>query len=209
MGISFHHVETAKSHVVRSSLAHAFSSDGEGFAIRGGGVPVEPGQTLALNLSGEQARDLGERILDEYRLRTGAAPLRVVIHKTSAFNEDEEEGFRTALTDIPIVSLITLTPSPLRLFRFGTYPPRVGTVCTINAGRSFLYTTGLVPELGTYPGPHIPQPVELRGSSPESLTVAARDVFGLTRMNWNTADLKAKQPVTLSFARRVGGILST
>lgn len=53
VGISFHHVETAQNHVVRSSLAHAFSSDGEGFAIRGGGVPVEPGQKLALNLSGE------------------------------------------------------------------------------------------------------------------------------------------------------------
>ena len=36
---------------------------------------------------------------------------------------------------------------------------------------------------------------------------AAQDVFNLTRMNWNTADIRGKWPVTLSFARRVGGIL--
>jgi hypothetical protein len=32
-------------------------------------------------------------------------------------------------------------------------------------------------------------------------------VLNLTRMNWNTADIRGKWPVSLSFARRVGGIL--
>lgn len=208
VGVTFHHVERAKSHIVRSSLAHAFSSDGEGFAIRGGGVPVEPGQALNVHLSYEQAFDLGERIISEYRLRTGAAPLRVVVHKTSDFDDDEREGFQQALADIPIVSLITLTPSPLRLFRFGVYPPKVGTVFSVNDSRTFLYTTGLIPEVGTYPGPHIPQPVEIRGVTTENLEIAARDALNLTRMNWNTADLKGRHPITMSFARRVGGILT-
>ena len=33
------------------------------------------------------------------------------------------------------------------------------------------------------------------------------DVLNLTRMNWNTADIRGKWPVSLSLARRVGGIL--
>lgn len=37
VGISFHHLRTTRRAIVRSSLAQAFSSDGEGFAIRGGG----------------------------------------------------------------------------------------------------------------------------------------------------------------------------
>lgn len=208
VGISFHHVETAQKHIVQSSLAHAFSSDGEGFAIRGGGVPVEPGQKRALQLSYDQSYNLGEKILSQYRLRTGSSPLRIVIHKSSAFSEQEIDGFQEAFSEVPIVSLITLVPSSIRLFRFGQYPPKVGTVCSLNGDQQLLYTTGLVPELGTYPGSHIPQPMELRGESDEPMEVAARDIFNLTRMNWNTADLKGRMPVTLSFARRVGGILN-
>jgi hypothetical protein len=34
--------------------------------------------------------------------------------------------------------------------------------------------------------------------------VAAQDVLNLTRMNWNTAKIRGKWPVSLSFARRVG-----
>ena len=66
----------------------------------------------------------------------------------------------------------------------------------------------MIPEVGTYPGPHIPQPVEIRGVTSENLEIAARDALNLTRMNWNTADLKGRHPITMSFARRVGGILT-
>ena len=36
---------------------------------------------------------------------------------------------------------------------YGVYPPNVGTVCTVNGDRTCLFTTGFMPELGTYPGP--------------------------------------------------------
>lgn len=42
VGISFHHLRTTQRAIVRSSLAQAFSSDGEGFAIRGGGFRSSP-----------------------------------------------------------------------------------------------------------------------------------------------------------------------
>ena len=64
-----------------------------------------------------------------------------------------------------------------------------------------------MPELGTYPGPHVPQPFEVRCVGPEARIAAAQDVLNLTRMNWNTADIRGKWPVSLLFARRVGGIL--
>ncbi|NOG73928.1 hypothetical protein [Roseicella sp. DB1501] len=207
VGISFHHFRTTKRAIVRSSLAQAFSSDGEGFAIRGGGVPVEPGQTRNLHLSQQQAFDLARDVLKEYELRTGGAPLRVVLHKTSHFDDAELAGFQTALKDIPVVSMVTLVPSLFRLLRYGAYPPKVGTLCTVNGDRSFLFTSGFMPELGTYPGPHVPQPFEVRCCGSENAVAAAQDVLNLTRMNWNTAEIKGKWPVSLSFARRVGGIL--
>ncbi|MVF24976.1 hypothetical protein EVC37_25785 [Methylocaldum sp. BRCS4] len=207
VGISFHHFRTTHRAIVRSSLAQAFSSDGEGFAIRGEGVPVEPDQGRNAHLSEQQAFELAQNVLAEYELRTGGAPLRVVLHKTSFFDSAEQSGFAAALKDIPIVSMVTLVPSLFRLLRYGAYPPKVGTVCTINGNRSFLFTSGFMPELGTYPGPHVPQPFEVRCLGAEDAVAAAQDVLNLTRMNWNTADIRGKWPVSLSFARRVGGIL--
>jgi hypothetical protein len=98
-------------------------------------------------------------------------------------------------------------PSPFRLIRFGAYPPKVGTLCSVNDARSYLFTSGYMPELGTYPGPHVPQPFEIRRIGDGDHISAAQDVLNPTRMNWNTADIRGKWPVTLSFARRVGGIL--
>ena len=206
VGVSFHHFRTTRRAIVRSSLAQAFSSDGEGFAIRGEGVPTEPGQGRHVHLSEAQAFKLAQHVLAEYELRAGGAPLRVVLHKTSHFDEAEQAGFAGALRDTPIVSMVTLVPSLVRLLRYGMYPAKVGTLCTINSDRTFLFTTGFMPELGTYPGPHVPQPFEVRcigGDAPE----AAQDVLNLTRMNWNTADIRGKWPVSLSFSRGVGGIL--
>lgn len=207
VGLTFHHVRTAQRHLVQSTLAQAFSSEGEGFAMRGQGVPIEVGQTRNVHLSEEQAFNLGNNILSEYQLRTGVTPLRMVVHKSTFFDGAEQNGFGRAFRDIPIVEQVTLVPSSFRLMRFGGYPPKVGTLCTVNEMRNFLFTSGFTPELGTYPGPHVPQPFEVRrlgGGDPVS---AAQDILNLTRMNWNTADIKGKWPVTLSFARRVGGIL--
>lgn len=207
VGISFHHFRTTRRAIVRSSLAQAFSSDGEGFAIRGEGVPVEPDQRRNVHLSEQQAYDLARNVLAEYELRTGGSPLRVVLHKTSYFDAAEQAGFAAALRDTPIVSMVTLVPSAFRLLRYGAYPPKVGTICTVNDNRVFLFTSGFMPELGTYPGPHVPQPFDVRCLGAEGSSAAAQDVLNLTRMNWNTADIRGKWPVSLSFARRVGGIL--
>jgi hypothetical protein len=207
VGVSFHHFRTSKRHLVHSSLAQAFSSEGEGFAIRGEGVPSDPEQGRNTKLSDQQAESLGKKVLAEYMERTGSAPLRMVIHKTSQFDEAEIEGFNAAFRDIPVVSMVTLIPSPFRLLRFGAYPVTIGTVCTVNAHRTYLYTTGFMPSLGTYPGPHIPEPFEVRCFGDDQPEESVKDIFALSRMNWNTADVRGKWPVTLSFARRVGGIL--
>jgi hypothetical protein len=131
----------------------------------------------------------------------------VVLHKTSSFDDAERAGFSKALKDTPVVSMVTLVPSAFRLLRYGMYPPTVGTICTVNDDKSFLFTSGFMPELGTYPGPHVPEPFEVRSLGTESAVRAASDILNLTRMNWNTADIRSKWPVSLSFARRVGGIL--
>jgi hypothetical protein len=159
-------------------------------------------------LSNEQAARLAVNILEEYRDRTGGIPLRVVLHKTSMFSASESQDFRDALSSVPVVQLINWMPTQFRLVRFGSYPPNRGTFCRVNDKKSYIFTTGYMPELGTYPGPHIPAPAELRSDVPQDLRASARDILVLSRMNWNTASITGGTPVTLAFARKVGGIMS-
>ncbi|HZH99772.1 MAG TPA: hypothetical protein VEX63_01420, partial [Flavisolibacter sp.] len=108
VGITFHHIKTNQRSVVKSCLAQAFSSDGEGFALRGGDIPYNPKMGRIVHLSEQQSYGLGLKIVEEYAYRTGVSPQRIVLHKTSFFNEDEEYGFRAAFSSIPVVELINL-----------------------------------------------------------------------------------------------------
>ena len=207
VGISFNHMKTTRRHFVHSSIAQAFSSDGDGFALRGELVPWNPEQGRRLHLSEEQAVRLGERILHEYAELNGIEPRRVVLHKTSKFDEAEVVGFKAAFARVPIVELINIMPTMFLLVQYGAYPPARGTLCTLN-GAGFLFTTGFVQDWGTYPGPHIPSPIRIMSPDEIDLQRAATEILGLTRINWNTAQNTSGQPVTLRFARRIGGIMA-
>ena len=208
VGISFHHLRTPSKHLVYSSLAQAFSSRGEGFALRGEAIPWDGNQRRNVHLTAEQSVKLADQILQEYRDGIGGNPQRVVLHKTSRFDDLEREGFRHGFRDIPIVELINIMPTQFRLLTYGTYPPRRGTFCTVNKTATYLYTTGYMPEWRTYPGPHIPAPVKLVSDDDVDMHQVASDILGLARMNWNTASMSSAHPVTLFFSRRVGGIMA-
>ncbi|MFD1145401.1 hypothetical protein ACFQ4C_30020 [Larkinella insperata] len=208
VGISFYHLYTKREHLIRSCIAQAFSSEGEGFAIRGADIPWDEKQGLNVHLNFEQASDLGKKILAQYQERTGISPMRVVVHKTSSFNTDEADGLRSALSNVAIVELVNLAPTNFRLTRFDSYPPQRGTLCILNSNRYYLFTTGYMPELKTYPGPHIPAPMEIKSDSELDIERIATDVLGLAKMNWNTGSVTGGYPVTLSFSRLVGGIMA-
>ena len=55
---------------------------------------------------------------------------------------------------------------------------------------------------------YIPQPLELRVvRSDQSPAFLAKEILGLTKMNWNNTQLDGKYPITLSCARKVGEIM--
>lgn len=211
VGVTFHHLRTTKRDIVFSSLAQAYSSNGEGFTLKGSMLEPPSGRRRIPHMTPEQARELGRKVLDEYTRRNGVAPKRIVLHKSSRFTEEEHHGFSSALAEVPVLQLVTISPTSVRLVTHSSYPPARGTLLTIENSRHYLFTSGFLGELGTYPGPHVPAPVELRleGKMDRStLYEAASDILALGRLNWNTSDLRSSQPVTLGFARRVGGIMA-
>jgi hypothetical protein len=208
LGISFHHYRTRQRHLVFSSLAQAFSSEGDGFALRGESLPWNRDQGREPYLSSDQAATLIHQVLAAYRHRTGRNPMRIVVHKTTRFKRSEAEGLNAALSTVARIELVNLAPGEFRLVQQAAYPPVRGTLCRINDTESFLFTTGYTPEWHTYPGPHVPVPVQLVCGAELDIQQVAADVLALTKMNWNTGLDTTGTPITLRFARRIGGIMT-
>ena len=162
------------------------------------------------HLNATQAYDLIIAALNEYRIAMRNFPARVVVHKSSNFSAAELDGCAAAIRELGIdtVDFVTVMDSRLRLFRDGGYPPFRGTFLQLDDNRQVLYTRGSVWYYQTYPGMYIPQPIELRiVQSEQSPTAIAREILGLTKLNWNNTQFDGKYPVTLGCARKVGEIL--
>ncbi len=206
VGISFHHLYASDRHVMFSSLAQAFSTEGDGFALRGGEIPWDPIDRRP-HLDEAQSEELLRKVMVAYRGHVGRNPLRIVIHKTSEFTREERQGMMRALTDVPAVELQTVRSTDFRLLRQGTYPPHRGTLA-IFGDTSYLFSTGYTDVRETYEGPHIPVPLELVGASGTSAELCARELLSLSKMNWNSARDHIAFPISLAFARQVGLVMA-
>lgn len=207
-GISFHNLKRQSGDVVYASLAQAYSSRYEPFALKGADIPRDQTINRQPYLRKSEARLLAERLVEEYETQTGSKPARVVLHKTSRFQQEEEEGFREALlSEVPACELVSIAPTGFRLLRKGMIEPFRGTLCT--AGNdTFLFTSGYVPWWREYPGPHIPAPLQIGSAGKTDMAERAAEILTLTKMNWNSADGVASLPITLSFAQKVGTVMT-
>lgn len=207
VGISFYRSRDRQT--LNTSLAQIFDELGNGLILRGTPVDIDK-DDRSPRLSEEQAHDLLAAALNEYRVALRNYPARVVIHKSSHFREEEIRGLEAAAQEVKIdtVDFVTVMDSKLRLFRDGNYPPYRGTLVQLADDRHLLYTRGSVWYYQTYPGLYVPRPIELRiVRSEESPKFIAKEVLGLTKMNWNNTQFDGKYPVTLGCSRKVGEIM--
>lgn len=207
VGIAFY--KSRDYQVTNTSLAQIFDELGTGLILRG--TPVDLGKDDRIpHLREDQAYNLLVAALDEYRIALKNYPARLVVHKSSLFSAAELAGLKAAGKALKIDSMdfVTVLDSRLRLLRSGSYPPYRGSLIHLDDGRHILYPRGSVWYYKTYPGKYIPQPIELRiAEAEESPAFLAREILGLTKMNWNNTQFDGKYPVTLGCARKVGEIL--
>jgi hypothetical protein len=207
VGISFFRPYGEPSYM-RASIAQAFNEHGDGLVLRGQKFRWDDELGKSPHLPENLAKQLVDEVLHRYQVECRQPPRRVVIHKSSRFEPEEREGFKKALSQISEYDLVTVgTTGNFRLLRTGKYPPLRGTVMNVG-DHHFLYTTGYIPGLGKYPHGHVPAPLRIAdhyGDSAE--TQLLKELFVLTNMNWNTANVDGAFPITLLFARLVGDIL--
>ena len=207
VGISFYHaIETTR---VVTSMAQVFNERGEGMIVRGDPVELSKDDPQP-HLTRQDAEKLLTHALTKYRDEHKHVPARVVVHKTSTFNDNETAGCREAAKTmgIGLVDLVSIAKSSVRLFRDGFYPPLRGTYLALDDRNHLLYTRGSSPFYQTYTGMYVPRPLLLRTAfreqSPEQLSA---EIIALTKLNWNSSQIDGSLPITIRAARRVGDIL--
>lgn len=189
--------------------AQMFLDSGDGVVFRGAMGPWWSPDRKEYHLSRQAAEQLAALVVSEYVKQHGAPPRELFIHGRASFSRDEWSGFSAAVpATTTLVGVRIRRASDLKLFRPGTLPIMRGLAYKAAPSRAYLWTTGYIPRLDTYPGWETPNPisVEIVRGEPQIETVLA-DVLGLTKLNYNSCDFSTSMPVTLSFADAVGEIL--
>jgi hypothetical protein len=207
IGIAFLH-DPDKTQM-NTSVAQVFNERGHGVAIKGRQAKVSDGD-LQPHIAPGDVSDLVGRCIKAFRDEHKTNPARVVVHKTSNFDDQEKPAFRAAIESekIGIYDLITLDKSRIRLYREGYYPPLRGTCVTLEPQSHILYTRGSVCFYEEYPGMYVPQSllVKLFHSEAQYLDTM-KDLLLLSKLNWNNIQMDSTLPITVSGARAVGSIL--
>ena len=150
------------------------------------------------------------RSIQAYRREHQHCPARLVVLKTSRFNDDEAGGMLAAAKecDIPQQDLVWVSESAHQtMFREGDYPPLRGS--SVHLGSDLLlFTRGSVPYYRTYPGARVPRPLLLRPYQCDTpIGDLGAEVLALTKMNWNGTQFDQASPIPIAAARKVGRVL--
>lgn len=210
VGISFFKDQTDDSKKMRTSMAQIFTFTGEGLVIRGDRFEWDTHKDRSPHLDKNGATKLLKQAIELYTNRIGQLPERVVIHKSSKYWDDEKSGFEEVLKGIKFYDMISFGERDIRFFRYGQYPPLRGTVIQLSKKNYLLYTRGYSPYLKTYPGAHVPLPLEiLEHFGESSADTILSEILSLSKMNWNSAEFSLAMPITLLFSKRVGEIMAS
>lgn len=191
--------------------AQTFLNSGNGVVFRGALGPWRSPKDKQFHLTREPARELIGEVIKAYVKDHGGPPAELFIHARQRFNDEEWNGFASAVpSETKLVGVRIRQTQDLRLFRPDTDMPVLrGTAVTMSKREGYLWSTGYIPRLRTYPGFETPKPllVEINRGEDDLVKVMG-DVLGLTKINYNACDFASGQPVTLKFADRVGEILT-
>jgi hypothetical protein len=96
------------------------------------------------------------------------------------------------------------------LFTDNKYPVLRGTLLLSKDDKNaFLFTTGFVPSLTTYPGFSIPRPLAIKAFKQTSpIKKICDEVLSFTKLDWNNTFVYCRYPVTISVSRKVGDVMS-
>lgn len=208
IGISFY--RDIDGQQLWTSAAQMFDERGRGFILKGSRANTES-RGKHPYMTEHDAKELVQNVLLAYRNHHKHYPARVIVFKTSRFRDDEAQGIIEALneTGAELRDLVWVQESySVKALRDGDYPVLRGTFIDLD-GKGLLYTNGSIPYYGTYPGLYVPNPLLIcpHKLSDSTVTKIAKEVFSLTKINWNSTQMNQRLPIPIRAARKVGEVL--
>jgi len=190
--------------------AQMFLDSGDGVVFRGAMGPWASSDSKEFHLSSDAATDLARVVVAAYESKHGSPPSEMFIHGRTSFNDEEWSGFLSGVPASTSVTGVKIRKSNrLKIFRAGSRPLVRGTAWILDRRQAFLWTSGFVPRLATYPGWEVPNPLDVEIQRGEAdVEMVLQDILGLTKLNYNACIFGDSRPVTLRFADVVGNILT-
>jgi hypothetical protein len=210
VGLVFKRIDNVKGRDNACCGAQMFLSSGEGVVFKGAVGPWYSEADNSFHLRREKAAALMKLVVTAYEDIHGLPPRELFIHGQTGFEAEEWAGFSSTVPEgTALVGVRIRRQSEIKLFRYGSRPVLRGTAIIASARKGYLWTTGYIPRLDTYPGREVPNPLTVdivRGEA--DIEQVLSDLLGLTKLNFNTAGFSDGLPVTLRFADLVGEILT-
>lgn len=199
--------------------AQMFLDSGDGVVFVGEFGPWYSKDRGEFHLPPDKAEALLRGVIHTYRQEDGRPLKEIFLHARSGIDLEEFEGFRRACPpDVNLVAIrVRQDRGGLRLYRYdenpnttkrGQHPVQRGVFWQRSARHGLLFTNGFKPRIGTYDGFEVPVPLAITIQHGDGdLVQIARDVLGLTKLNYNSCQLGEGQPITVKYSDRVGEIL--
>lgn len=191
--------------------AQMFLDSGDGIVFKGAVGPWYNKKKGEYHLKKKQAAELIKLAVDTYSKKEGKQPKELFIHAKTSFNEEEWEGFSSAvLKETNLVGITIKTNVPLKIYRQESkFPMMRGLAYIEDDASAFLWSKGFVPRLETSLAMEVPNPLYISISKGNTdIRTVLKDVLALTKLNYNACVYGDGEPVTLRFADAIGEILT-
>jgi len=210
IGLVFKRTNNADDETEACCGAQMFLHTGEGIVFKGSVGPWQSEKRGEFHLSKEKAAEIISLCAKSYKEWHGEYPRELFIHGRTRFNRDEISGFRKGAPEGTTIAGIQIyRPNDLKLYREGRRAVLRGLALEVDERNAFLWTSGYVPKLLTYPGREVPTPLRVRRVFGDvSMKTILGDILALTKLNFNSCIYGDGLPVTLRFANDVGEILT-
>lgn len=209
LGMSFRRSDNNMNSRTACCAAQMFLDSGDGIVFLGEYGPWYSPEDKEFHLSRDAARKLIAGALNTYENQEGIKLKELFIHSHSSINEEEFAGFCDgAPDDVKVIGIRIRKNNNIKLYRTGEYPVLRGTYIELTPKSSLLWASGFKTRLGTYDGHSIPIPLKIDIQHGDAnIYDVTKDIFALTKLNYNTCKLGESYPVTIKFSDAIGEIL--
>lgn len=222
LGFTIDRLAPKGQHVVLG-CSHLYNAQGEGLQFRLSKIENPIIIRRNPHMSYDDARRVAETIRQLFFESQFRLPSRVVVHKQTRFLDDERNGLLDGLSGVDAVDLLEINvDTALRYvssvvrgdgsFDEDNFPVRRGSVVQLDSWKALVWCHGVTDAViqgwRYFQGKrHIPAPLLIRRHAGNAdLVSIATEILGLSKMDWNSADLYSKLPATIYSSKEIARI---